>query len=177
MSETSREPENMEELLGGIFGKYDGNRGDLIPILQDIQAEFGYIPRETMNETARFLGIPRSVVYGVVTFYAQFYLTRQGKHKIRVCLGTACHVRGGKRIMQRVQSKLGIKPGETTEDYLYTLERVACFGSCALAPVMAVDGKIYGNMTVPKVEGLLDALTRECETREVGEVQGRARRS
>ena len=138
--------------------RYAGKRGDLIPVLQDVQAAFGYIPPEVMTEIAKFLRIPESTVYGVATFYAQFYLTRQGKHRIKVCQGTACHVRGGRRVMEVVRRRLGIKPGETTEDYQFSLERVACFGSCALAPVMVVDGKVYGRMTQQKAVRLLENL-------------------
>ncbi len=148
----------MEEELEKIFSGYRGERSELIPVLQEIQAVLGYIPREAMTRTASFLNIPESAVYGVVTFYAQFYLTRQGKHKIRVCQGTACHVRGGTRIMQAVGKKLGIKAGETTEDYMFTLERVACLGSCALAPVMVVDSQIYGAVTTAKAQDLIDNL-------------------
>ena len=138
--------------------RYAGKRGDLIPVLQDVQAAFGYIPPEVMTEIAKFLRIPESTVYGVATFYAQFYLTRQGKHRIKVCQGTACHVRGGRRVMEVVRRRLGIKPGETTEDYQFSLERVACFGSCALAPVMVVDGKVYGRVTQQKAVRLLENL-------------------
>lgn len=149
----------MQERLETIFSGYGGERSDLIPILQDVQAVLGYIPPEAMTQMAEFLKLPESTVYGVVTFYAQFYMTRQGKHKIKVCQGTACHVRGARRIMAAVRKKLGINPGETTEDYQFTLERVACFGSCALAPVMVVDGKVYGRMTPQKAERLLENLT------------------
>lgn len=152
--------------LEDIFSRYGGERGELIPILQDVQDALGYIPAEAMRETAGFMNLPVSVVYGVVTFYAQFYLTRQGKHKVRVCQGTACHVRGGRRIMRAVQAKLGIKPGGTTEDYEFSLERVACLGSCALAPVMVVDDKVYGGMTTAKAEKLLRDLREESATRE-----------
>ena len=148
----------MQEQLRDIFLRYAGKRGDLIPVLQDVQAAFGYIPPEAMTEIAKFLRIPESTVYGVATFYAQFYLTRQGKHRIKVCQGTACHVRGGRRVMEVVRRRLGIKPGETTEDYQFSLERVACFGSCALAPVMVVDGKVYGRVTQQKAVRLLENL-------------------
>ena len=148
----------MQERLKTIFSGYGGERSDLIPILQDVQAALGYIPPEAMTQMAEFLKLPESTVYGVVTFYAQFYMTRQGKHKIKVCQGTACHVRGARRIMAAVRKKLGINPGETTEDYQFTIERVACFGSCALAPVMVVDGKVYGRMTPQKAERLLEDL-------------------
>ena len=148
-----------EELTNvDVFRRYQGEPGELIPILQEIQEIQGWLSRESLSETARFLNIPESTVYGVATFYAQFYLTRQGKHKIRVCQGTACHVRGGRRIMQAIRKKLGIAPGETTEDYQFSLERVACFGSCALAPVMVVNDKVYGSMTAQKAEKILDEL-------------------
>ena len=149
---------NDQETIQQIFSGYQGQRNELIPVLQDVQEAFGYVPREAMTKIARFLNIPESSVYGVVTFYAQFYRTRQGKHKIRVCQGTACHVRGGRRIMQAVEKKLGINPGETTADYKFSLERVACFGSCALAPVMVVDGKVHGRMTPQKAKKILESL-------------------
>jgi NADH:ubiquinone oxidoreductase subunit E len=119
----------MDQELNEVFEKYEGKREELIPLLQDVQGKLGYLPAEARTAIGKFLNVPESVVFGVATFYAQFYLTRQGKHKIKVCRGTACHVRGGRRIMQAVQRKLGIKPGETTPDYEFSLERVACFGS------------------------------------------------
>lgn len=149
---------SVKEQIKDIFARYRCERSDLIPILQDVQEALGYIPAEAMKETAAFLGVPESVVYGVVSFYAQFYLTRQGRHRIRVCQGTACHVRGGRRIMRAVSKKLGIGPGETTPDYEFSLERVACFGSCALAPVMVVDGRVHGRMTPQKAEALLERV-------------------
>ncbi len=151
----------MQDELQKIFARYSGERSELIPLLQDLQKELGYLPREAMTETARFLGVPDSVVYGVVTFYAQFYLTRQGKHKVRVCQGTACHVRGSKQIMCAMEKKLGVDPGETTPDYEFTLERVACVGSCALAPLMVVDDKVHGGMTPEKAESLIDGVREE----------------
>ena len=159
MKETrTAEQERRREQLEEIFSHYHGERGELIPILQDVQETLGYLPREAMTATAGFLNVPASSVYGVVTFYSQFHLTRQGKHKVKVCQGTACHVRGGRRIMQAVTKKLGIDPGGTTEDYRFSLERVACFGSCALAPVVVVDGKVHGRMTPQKAEVILEIL-------------------
>ncbi len=137
----------MKEKLASVLENHPRDRSSLIPILQDVQDELGYLPAEAMKEVARHLRVPESTVYGVVTFYAQFYLTRQGRHKVKVCQGTACHVRGGKRVMDAVKKHLDIEPGGTTEDYQFSLERVACFGSCALAPVMVVDGKVYGKLT------------------------------
>jgi NADH:ubiquinone oxidoreductase subunit E len=158
----------MQAELQKILAGHSGQPNELIPILQEIQDALGYIPREAMTAAAEFLGLPESTVYGVVTFYAQFYLTRQGKHKIRVCQGTACHVRGGKRVMRAVQRSLGIKPGQTTPDYQFTLERVACLGSCALAPVMVMDGKVHGAVTPAKAEALI-AGVREVSAQESAE--------
>ncbi len=149
---------SMDKQLSDVFEKYEGKREELIPLLQDVQGKLGYLPAEARTAISKFLNVPESVVFGVATFYAQFYLTRQGKHKIKVCRGTACHVRGGRRIMQAVQRKLGIKPGETTPDYEFSLERVACFGSCALAPVVVVDGKVHGRMTTQKAEQIVKGL-------------------
>jgi len=148
----------MQEDLQRVFKRYSGERSELIPILQDVQDALGYIPRQAMSATAKFLNVPEAVVYGVTTFYAQFNLTPQGKHRVKVCLGTACHVRGGKAIMEAVQRRLGIKPGETTDDLQFSVERVACFGSCALAPVMVVNGKVHARMTPQKAVALLEGL-------------------
>jgi NADH-quinone oxidoreductase subunit E len=138
-----------------ILSRYGGESGDLIPMLQEAQERFGYLPEEVMQRFARFLKLPESTVYGVSTFYAQFKLTPTGKKLVKVCRGTACHVRGGARILREVERRLGIKPGETTNDLEYTLETIACFGSCALAPVMVVDKDVYGRMTTTKVAQVL----------------------
>jgi NADH-quinone oxidoreductase subunit E len=135
--------------------KYKGERGDLIPLLQEVQARFGYLPEEAMRGIAKFLRLSESTLYGVVTFYAQFKFTPVGKHTIKVCRGTACHVRGVSRILEEAEKQLGIKPGETTSDLEYTLETIACFGSCALAPVMVVDETVYGKMTPEKVTKIM----------------------
>ena len=111
--------------------------------------------KEAMLEIARFLHVPESTVYGVSTFYAQFKLTPLGRQIVRICRGTACHVRGGAKILEEVEKQLGIKAGETTEDLEYTLETIACFGSCALAPVMVIDKDVHGRMTTSKVKSVL----------------------
>ncbi len=129
--------------------------GKLIPLLQRAQAEQGYLSREVLRQIARELRIPESKVYGVATFYAQFKLTRQGQHSLKVCQGTACHVKGAPRLLRTVETELGIKPGETTQDFRFSLERVACFGSCALAPVIVLDERVYGKMTTQKAKELL----------------------
>ena len=149
----------MQEQLDRIFARYDGVPSDLIPILQSIQDVVGYIPPDTMKETARFLKVPEAAVYGVATFYTQFHLTRQGKHRVKICQGTACHVRGASEITKAVAGKLGINPGETSDDFEFTVEAVACFGSCALAPVMVVNDQVHGNVTPERAVKILEALT------------------
>lgn len=145
----------MNQQLEETLVKYKGERGDLIPLLQEVQARFGYLPEEAMRGIAKFLRLSESTLYGVVTFYAQFKFTPVGKHTIKVCRGTACHVRGVSRILEEAEKQLGIKPGETTSDLEYTLETIACFGSCALAPVMVVDETVYGKMTPEKVTKIM----------------------
>jgi len=141
-----------------ILASYSGERADLIPILQEIQRRWGYVPLEAMQDVATFLRVPESIVYGVATFYTQFKFVRQGERTIKVCLGTACHVRGGPRILETIERELSIRPGETTKDYKFSLQRVACFGSCALAPVMVIDDSVYGRMTPSKVKRVLDEM-------------------
>jgi NADH-quinone oxidoreductase subunit E len=145
----------MSEQLSEIFAAYKRQRGALIPILQKVQEVEGYLPEAAISEISQFLGLSNSEVYGVASFYAQFRFERQGEHTIKVCQGTACHVRGGRRILETVERELGIQSGGTTEDYKFSLERVACFGSCALAPVMVIDKTVYGRMTTVKVKKIL----------------------
>jgi len=145
----------MRERLSPILAPHRGQRGALIPVLQMVQEELGYLPEEAISEVAQFLGVSGNEVYGVASFYAQFRFTRPGKHVIKVCQGTACHVRGGRRILEVVERELGIHPGDITEDYKFGLERVACFGSCALAPVMVVDKAVYGRVTTVKAKQIL----------------------
>lgn len=141
--------------LKDIFAKYKGANNELIPILQATQETFGYLPEEAMKSIAQFIHVPESHVYGVATFYEQFYFTRRGKHQIKVCYGTACHVKGATRVIETFERELGISHGETTEDYEYTLERVACVGACALAPVVVVGKKVYGDVAPGKVRKIL----------------------
>lgn len=146
---------DVKEQLDKILSQYEGESSNLISILQAAQGRFGYLPKEVMQGVAKFLRLPESTVYGVSTFYAQFKLTPSGKIIVKVCRGTACHVRGGVRILREVEKRLGIKPGETTDDFEYSLETVACFGSCALSPVMVIDKTVYGRMTTAKVGQIL----------------------
>ena len=146
----------MREQLLPILEPYRGHKEALIPVLQKVQGEVGYLPEEAMSEIAYFLGLSKSQIYGVASFYAQFRFERQGENKVKVCQGTACHVRGGRRILEAVIQQLGIQPGGTTEDYKFSLERVACFGSCALAPVLVVNKTVYGRMNTTKAREVLD---------------------
>jgi len=143
------------EQLSEILSHYAGQRDELIPILQEAQERFGYLPEGVMSSIAKFLRLSESTVFGVATFYAQFKFSPTGKRIVKVCRGTACHVRGGARILREVEKRLGIKPGETTSDFEYTLETIACFGSCALAPVTVVNKNVYGRMTATKVGQIL----------------------
>ncbi len=141
--------------LEKILSRYSEDKGNLIPILQEAQESFGYLPEGVMQKVARFLRLPESTVYGVSTFYAQFTFVPTGRKRVKVCRGTACHVRGGARILREVEKRLGIKPGETSDDMEYSLETIACFGSCALAPVIVINKDVYGRMTTTKVGQIL----------------------
>lgn len=145
----------LEARLNKILSVFEGKKGALISILQRVQEEFGYLPEEALKEIATFLKLPRSQVFSVASFYAHFYLTRRGDHVVRVCQGTACHVRGASDILETAQHCLGIKTGETTADYSYSLERVACLGSCALAPLMVVDDTLHPQISMNKVVKIL----------------------
>jgi NADH-quinone oxidoreductase subunit E len=146
---------DVEGKMKTLFSRHSGERQELIPILQETQAQFRYLPAAAMKEIARFLHIPESTVYGVSTFYAQFKLTPLGKRIIRVCRGTACHVRGASKVLNELEKRLGIKAGQTTDDLEYTLETVACIGACALAPTMTIDNETFGKMTTKKVAEVL----------------------
>lgn len=133
----------------------NGKNGSLINVLEDIQAEYRYLPEEALVLVSDRMGVPLSQVYSVATFYHAFSLKPSGEHSICVCTGTACHVRGAVQVLSRLVSKLGIEPGGTTRDRLYTLETGNCLGACALGPVLVVDGEYEGNMTTKKVDKLL----------------------
>ena len=146
---------NTREKLDEIFSRFKGSKEELIPVLQAAQEQFGYLQPGVMQEISRFLKIPDSTIFGVGTFYAQFKFVPTGRNTVRICRGTACHVRGAPRILDEVVKQLGIQPGETTEDLEYSLETIACFGSCALAPVMVVNDRVYGRVTPKKVTEIL----------------------
>ncbi len=147
--------DNLKTKLNQIFSRFKGTKDELIPVMEAVQDEFGYLPKEAMHEISKFLRVPESNIYGVATFYALFRLTPRGKKMISVCRGTACHVRGGAQILQEVEKQIGIKPGETTKDMEYSLETISCFGSCALSPVMVINKTVYGRMTPAKVGEIL----------------------
>jgi len=139
-----------------IIKRYRKKKGILIPLLQDIQAIYGYVPKESIELISKELSIYPVEIYGILTFYTQFYLAPRGKHTIKVCQGTACHVMGGKEILDYLTDKLGIGEGETTNDNMFSLERVACLGCCGMAPVVMIDDDFHGRCTVQKLEELLD---------------------
>ena len=143
------------EPLDKILDEFNGRTGTLFPILQKTQEIYGYLPPEALNRISDKMAIPLSQIYGVATFYSQFYLTRRGKHIIRQCDGTACHVRGASKIIDRIQSELGIQAGETSPDYQYTFEVVYCLGACGLAPVAVVDEKVVGRLVPEKMVQIL----------------------
>jgi NADH-quinone oxidoreductase subunit E len=152
----------MKEQLSKILSSFQGKRDELIPILQQVQEQFGYLPEDEMKEVAKFLRIPESEVFGVETFYAQFKLKPSGKKTVVVCRGTACHVKGGARILKEIEKQLGISPGQTTPDMEYTLETVACIGACALAPNVIVGKEIYGQMNTKKLREIFAPKASEA---------------
>lgn len=141
--------------LDNILNRHKADKTSLIPVLQEAQEAYGHLPPEVLKEVSLRLKVPLSQVYGVVTFYAQFRLSPRGKNMIKVCEGTACHVRGGAAIKKRIEQVLNIKDGETTPDCKFTLETVACVGSCAFSPVMVVNKQYYGKLTSDDVEDIL----------------------
>jgi len=143
------------DALEKIFNKYSKNKEYLIPVLQDVQEKYGYLSEDNLILIAEYLNVPASKVYGVATFYNQFRLLPLGKHIIRVCRGTACHVKGSSQILDTLQSELNISVGETTKDGLYTLETVACLGACSIAPVIVIDDEFYGRLEPKDVKSII----------------------
>ncbi|MCK8827008.1 NADH-quinone oxidoreductase subunit NuoE [Natroniella acetigena] len=151
--------ENQEKYfapLKKVLENYDKKAKDLIPVLQETQEEYGYLPQEVLEEIAKSLRVPFSQVYGVVTFYSQFHLEPRGENIIRICMGTACHVRGADKVLDTMKEELGIDDGETTEDLKFTLESVACIGACGLAPVIMVNDNTHGLLTPETTVEVLD---------------------
>src|SRR3989339_973534 len=145
-----------------IFENYPKNdRSNLIAILQDIQELHGYLPEKSLLEVAEFVGMPQCSVYGVATFYNQFRLIPLGKNVIRVCRGTACHVKNSANILTALETELGVKAGQTTRDKLFTLETVACIGACSIAPVVNINEEYYGRITVKEIPKILNKYKKE----------------
>jgi NADH:ubiquinone oxidoreductase subunit E len=158
----------------GDFGyrlwRYEGEPGELIPLLQSAQEHFGYIPRRAIQYIAGVTHIPESTIYGVITFYSQFRLQPMGRHVLRLCAGTACHVAGSKLLIDTVQDELGVEVGDTTADGLFTLFTVACLGCCSLAPVLMIDGETHGRLTPASVRKIL----RDYRRKEAARVRAEA---
>jgi len=150
------------EKVQRIIEECGASKSALIPILQQVQEEYRYLPQEILAFVATALDLPPATVFGVATFYAQFSTEPKGKYIIKVCDGTACHVRGNKTIVDAIRNKVGLKPGEhTTRDMRYTFETVACLGACGLAPAVVINDKIFGHMTPDKVVAAIDSLESE----------------
>ena len=148
--------------LSDTLEGYSRERKNLIPVLQKVQEKLGYLSEEAIAEIARFLRLSENDIYGVASFYAQFRFQRPGEHMLKICMGTACHVRGAPRMLDEVRGQLGIEPGQTTADKMFTLERVNCLGACALGPIVVMDGKYHRNMTPNKLRKLVQSV-RETE--------------
>ena len=145
----------MDKKVSAIINKYKGDKGQLVAILQDIQTEYYYLPKEALIQISETMSIPVSRIYDVATFFKAFSLEPRGKHLINVCLGTACHVRGAARVLEKIELSLGLKRGGTTKDRKFTLETVNCMGCCAVGPAVKVDGEYFGQMSTDKVDSVL----------------------
>ena len=146
----------LKEIVGQVLQKHQRDKSLLVDILQDIQAETGYLPREVLEETSHALDVPLSRVYSVATFFKAFSLKPRGRHLINVCMGTACHVRGAGKVLEQIEQELGIKTGETTPDFKYTLETVNCVGACALGPMVIIGEDYHGEMAPDTVSAVLE---------------------
>ena len=155
IAETVQEPEIDLAAANGVIDKYLPIKGALMPVLQEIQDHYGYIPEPCVHLVAERLNVYTSQIYGVLTFYAQFHLEPRGRYIVRVCMGTACHVKGAGRIGDTVTDRLGIGHAETTKDLKFTVEHVACIGACGMAPVIMVNEATYGSMTVQKLDEVM----------------------
>ncbi len=148
----------MEQAFQALLDEWKSVKGNVIPLLQKTQTLYGFLPTEAMRKIARVTGKTPAEIYGVATFYAQFRFTPMGEHVIKVCHGTACHVQGADSLDTVMETKLGAKPGENTKDGKFTIERVACLGCCSLAPVVMIDGEVYGNLTGDKLGKVISSV-------------------
>jgi len=151
----------MNKTLEKIIEEFQGKPGEVISVLEEIQEREGYLRRNILEQVSEKMNVPLSQLFSMATFYSAFSLKPRGKHTLHVCLGTACHVRGGARIIKGLSKQLGIKPGDTTEDKNFTLETLRCIGCCSLAPVIKVDDDVYGYNTVDKIRGIVDKYKEE----------------
>jgi NADH:ubiquinone oxidoreductase subunit E len=162
MTQPSIDPSQVDEILM----RYKKEEASLIPVLQEVQSIYRYLPKDALVRISKKLQIPLSRIFGVVTFYSQFYLTPRGKHVIKSCQGTACHVRGAKGSLEALSRELKVEPGETTDDLNFTLETVACLGTCFLAPVVMVDNDYYGKLTPKRAVDAVRKYSAEGKTEE-----------
>jgi NADH-quinone oxidoreductase subunit E len=163
------DPKAIRQAVRQIVKNVGRKKGQLVPILQEIQRQYRYLPREAMLEVARALRIPEMDVYSVVTFYNQFRLNPPGEHCVRVCTGTACHMKGGYIVLDAWKRRLGVEPGQTTLDRKFDLDSVACVGACAMAPVTVVDGKVEAKTSPTRVDGILLSIKLQGNGKEGGE--------
>lgn len=153
----------IDDKYSEMFADFEGKKQEVIPLLQEVQKTFGFLPDESMEAISEFTGLPSSHIYSVATFYSQFRFTPVGENHIMVCRGTACHVKGATRILEELERRLGISEGETTEDGKYSLETVACIGACGMAPTMVVDKATHGRLTVKRVTEILKETSLNLE--------------
>jgi len=159
------------EVVEAIINRYNSNHDSVISILQDIQAEYHYLPEKALRLVAKNLELPLIQVYGVATFFKAFSLKPRGEHLIKVCVGTACHVRGAQSVLDGVKRQLGIEAGETTKDMRFTLETVNCLGACALGPIVVVDNEYHGEMSTGKVKAIINNCKKETRDRRHDEIK------
>lgn len=152
--------QKLQEEVRKILEQYTEVKDNLIPILNEVQVKYGYIPQTAQKEISEYLKIPMAEIYGVITFYSRFTLKPKGKYAISVCLGTACFVKGSEKLMERLKQRLKIEEGETTPDGKFSIDSTRCVGACGIAPVFTVNGEVYGRATVKKLDEVLDELMR-----------------
>ena len=162
MSKNTKVNEKMiTKFMEKLFEKYLPDKDNLIQILNEVQDEYGYIPEMCQELISNYLKISKAEIYGVITFYSRFTLEPKGKYTISICLGTACYVKGSQKILDRLQERLKIEPGQTTEDGMFSIDKTRCVGACGLAPVFTVNDEVYGKATVKMLDEVLDKLMEE----------------
>lgn len=155
-----------EDLIQTVVDRYEEDPGMLIPMMQDVQSEFGYLPQDSLVMLSKTIAVPLSRIYSVSTFYSSFRLAPKGQHEVTICMGTVCHLKGAPKISEAVCTRFDVHPGGTTSDRLFSFQAVNCVGACALAPVMVIDGEYYDHMTPESAIEVLSSLPVEGETQE-----------